>query len=64
MKDIKKLLLIECLIGMLFCLLVAFLFSEDIAESVIALYAITWIPGMLVSTKIYNNIIDSINKES
>ena len=37
MKDIKKLLLIECLIGMLFCLLVAFLFSEDIAESVIAL---------------------------
>jgi hypothetical protein len=59
-KNIKHFLLIECLSGMIFCLLVTFLFDENIAKVIVPLYGIVWLPAMFLSTKIYNNIIDSV----
>lgn len=64
MRKINKLLGIECIASLVFLLLVAFTMDENIVRTIVPLYGIAWIPAMFLSSKIYNNIIDSFNKES
>lgn len=55
----KHILLTEGIASIIFLLLVIFMTDVKIANLIIILYSIIWIPAMCISAKIYNNILDS-----